>query len=414
MIIKWNFTYGREREMKKMRKRSILLLTVMMISLLAGSVTVYADTSADLAADVVDEKDSAGNAIICKTSVSGEKYAEDVYWAGNDMSMNDSKIANDLIAVGYTLSVNGTEIAGSARSAGYSISLQDVEVAHNITVAGNILNIDSNTKAKAVYAAGNMITFSGECESFNASGNTVILNGVVNGDAKIDANEVTIGPNAVVTGKLTVSAADEATIPDSVKIGEYEYHDSPNVPDEDTVEAVSKGARFVHKILNRVYWVPAMIIVALFFCLVIPGAVDGSGKMLLKKPVAMPITGLVALCAIPVALIILCITFIGLPLAGLIALLVTIATIFAVPFAGASAGRIVLPKMNIWLSSIIGSAVLTLALAVPFIGGLIKFLSILYVLGYFIQKCYEQIKTIGKKPEQEMPQAAEEVQVNKQ
>ncbi len=400
--------------MKRMRKRSILLLTVMMISLLAGSVTVYADTSVDMTTDAVNEKDSAGNAIICETSVSGEEYAEDVYWAGNDMSMNDSKINNDLIAAGYNISVSGTEIAGSVRSAGYSISLQDVDIAHNITAAGNTLNMNTNTKAKAVYAAGNMITFGGECESFIAAGNTVTLNGVVNGDAKIDANEVTIGPNAVVTGKLTVSAAGEAAIPDSAKIGEYEYHNSPNVPDEDTVEAVSAGARFLHKIFNRVYWIPAMIVVALFFCLVIPGAVDGSGKMLLKKPVAMPITGLVTLCAIPVALIILCITFIGLPLAGLITLLVTISMIFAVPFTGASAGRIVLPKMNVWLSSIIGSAVLTLVLAIPYIGGLVKLLSILYVLGYFVQKCYEQIKTIGKKPEQEVPQAVEEVQANEQ
>ncbi|MDO5573989.1 MAG: hypothetical protein Q4G60_08415 [bacterium] len=400
--------------MKKMRKKSILLLAVMMIALLAGSVSAYAATTADVETDVLDVKDSAGNAIVCEKSVVSENFGEDLYWFGNEMSLNDSKIDNDLLAAGYTLTVNNADIKGSLRTASYSLNLQNVDVAHNMTVAGNILNISGNTKAKSIYAAGNEISFSGECESLNIAGNSVILNGVVNGDATIDANEVTIGSNAVVTGKLTVSAADESTVPDAAQIGEYEYHDSPNVPDEDAVEAVSAGARFLHKIFNRVYWVPAMIVVALFFCLVIPGAVDGSGKMLLKKPVAMPITGLVTLCAIPVALIILCITFIGLPLAGLLALLVAIATIFAVPFAGASAGRIVLPKMNIWLSSIIGSAVLTLALAVPFVGGLIKFLSILYVLGYFVQKCYEQIKTIGKKPEQEAAQAVEEVQVNEQ
>lgn len=393
------------RRVKRMKKMSISLLVIMMISLLAGNVAVFADDTINLSGsesvDVtpIKEKDSAENSFLVETSTTGEDYQQDVYWFGNTNSMNDITIGNDLIGAGYMLTVNQAVIKGSIRTCTYDLSLRGVDVAHNMTVAGNRLYFDDETKAKGIYAAGNDIVFNGECDSINAGGNTIVLNGIVNGDARIDGSEITIGSDAVVTGKLIVYGAYEPEIPEGAKINSFEYHDSPNIPDEDTVETVSKGAEFVHKIFNRVYWIPAMIIVALFFCLVMPGAVSGSGKMLVTRPVAMSVSGLVALFAIPLAFIFLCVTIIGLPLAGLVALLYATMLIFAVPFAGASAGRLVFPKMNVWLSSIIGVAILTFALAIPFIEDLVKFLSMLYILGYFIQKCYEQIKTLGKKPE---------------
>lgn len=393
-----------------MRKKSILILAVMMISLLVGSVNVFAEEpeegSNGLTQSEFMETDTAGNVLAGETSVSGQSYERDMYWFGNDMNMSNTKINYDLITAGYMLNINGVDIGGSLRSASNSLNLSGVNVGNNITAAGNTINLYENTKAEGIYACGNHITFEGECDALYAAGNTIILDGVVNGDANLEGHEVIIGSDAVVTGRLQVSAEYQPDVPDSARIGEFSYRENPNIPDEDTVKVVSAGAKFVHKLLNRAYWIPAMVIVALFFCLVIPDALNGSGKLLLARPVAMPLTGLVTMCALPAALIILCITFIGLPLAGLLALIIVPMVLFAVPFVGASVGRLVLPQMNVWLSSIIGAAVLTLVLAIPYIGGLVKFLSILYVYGYVILKCYEQLKKLGKK--QEIPTAAVE------
>lgn len=383
--------------MRKMKLKSIVLMAVMMISLLAGSVTVFAEETEAVG---MTEKDTAGNALVADLSVDGESYERDLYWFGNEMSMSNVEMKGDLISAGYAIFVNGADIGGSVRTASYNADFSDVTVENNMTVTGNSLSFDETTIAKGIYAMGNDITFNGECDALNAAGNIIILNGTVNGDAIIDCSQLTIGPKAVVTGTLKVTAADETTIPESAQISNYEYIPIPDIDEEEIEdsEAVSGVAEFVGKLINRVYWIPAMIVVALFFCLLIPGALDGSGQMLLKKPVAMPLTGLISICALPIALIIICVTFIGLPLAGLITLLMLPMLIFAVPFVGSSAARIIFPKMNVWLSSIIGTAVLTLALAIPFVGGLVKFLCIIYVLGYFVQKCYEQMQTLGKKP----------------
>lgn len=382
--------------MRKMRKKSILILAVMMLSLLACNISVFA---AEPVKNELTVTDTAQNVMLADMSTSGKNYDRDIYWCGNEMSMSDVTAKGDLLAAGYTLYVDGTDIGGSVRSASYGLNLMNVHVENNITAAGNILRFDQATTAKGIYACGNEISFSGECDALYIAGNQVVLNGTVNGDANIDGCDITIGPNAVVTGKLTVAGEYEPNIPDTAQINEYQYKESPNVPSEETIQEVSAAARLLHKLLNRIYWVPAMLLVALFFCLVMPGAIDGSGKMLLAKPVAMPVTGLVSVLAIPMTLILLCITFIGLPLAGLLTLLTLPIFIFAVPFVGASAGRLVFPKMNVWLASIIGSAALTLILAIPKVGGLVKFLCIIYLLGYLIQKCYEQIKMLGKKPE---------------
>ena len=77
------------------------------------------------------------------------------------------------------------------------------------------------------------------------------------------------------------------------------------------------------------------------------------------------------------------------------------------PFAGASAARLVFPKMNKVLASVIGVAILTLLRAVPYLGGLIVFASIIYTVGYFVLHCYENIKALKKQPE-EAPAEAEE------
>ncbi len=387
--------------MRKTKKKSVLLLTVMLISLLAGSVNVFAAEE-----DVVEvtQKDTAENVIMAEVSPADKSYERDVYWFGNEVNMYDTEIKGDLIAAGYNLFVETAEVGGSIRSASYGLKLNDVSVENNITAMGNSLSFNENTTAKGIYVCGNDISYSGECDALYAAGNIVIFNGVVNGDAVIEGNRVTIGSDAVVTGKLTVNATDMPQIPDAAAIEEFEYIETPEI-DPATAEVISPITQFIDKIINRAYWIPAMIMVAMFFCLVMPGAIDGSGKMLLKKPVAMPVTGLVSILALPFALILLCITWIGLPSAGLVTLLALPMFIFAVPFVGASAGRIVLPKMNVWLSSIIGTAVLTIVIIIPVLGGWIKFLCMVYVFGYFIQKCYEQIKMLGKKPAVENPQS---------
>ena len=63
--------------------------------------------------------------------------------------------------------------------------------------------------------------------------------------------------------------------------------------------------------------------------------------------------------------------------------------------------------MRVLIGIVIGVAILTLLRAVPYLGGLIVFASIIYTVGYFVLHCYENIKALKKQPE-EAPAEAEE------
>lgn len=335
------------------------------------------------------EQDGAGNGLSDEATIAGESIARDLYWAGQSMSLSNSEIAQSLICAGYDLTVSGTNVGGSVRAAGNMLNFQNMTVENNVTAIGNILSVDAGSRAAGVYLAGSTVTFNGACDTIGAMAGTVNLNGVVNGDAFISADKVLVGPNAVVKGVLTVQSSEQPVIPGTAQIAKMEYT-APAVSGED-VEAAAQaaaGAKLLHKATSRIYWVFAVALLAALFMLLIPDTLNGAACMLKNRTLAMLLTGLVTLLALPLLLLLLCLTFIGLPVAGLIVLLAAIAMLFSVPFAGASAGRLVFSKMNVWLSAILGAAILSAARIVPYLGGLIAFASIIYTLGYFVQVCY--------------------------
>ncbi len=352
------------------------------------------------------DRDGAGNGLSDEATIAGETIARDLYWVGQSMSVSNSTIGQSLICAGYDLTVSGTSVGGSVRAGGNMLNFQNMTVENNITAAGNILSMDGGSRAAGVYMVGSVVTFNGACDTIGAMAGTVNLNGTVNGDAFISADNVVIGPAAVVNGVLTVQSSSQPVVPETAQIANMEYT-APAVSSEDVAAAAqaASGARMLHKVTSRIYWVFAVALLAALFMLLIPESLNGAAFMLKNRALVLLLTGLVTLLALPLLLLLLCLTFIGLPVAGLVALLAAIAMLFSVPFAGASAGRLVFRKMNVWLSAILGAAILSAARIVPYLGGLIAFASILYTLGYFVQVCYLRMRNRKRGGANAMPAA---------
>lgn len=381
-----------------MKNRKLLFIPalILIIALLAGSaLAARGDCSK------ADSADTAGNYFACGDSLAEKSFPRDIYWAGSQLSFSNCSAEGDGLIAGYSMNITNSDFGGSLRIAGNTISIADTTVESNITAAGNNISIGDNVSAAGVYAFGNIVSFSGEADYLMAAGSTVKVSGTINGDAVIDANKVVFDANTVIKGHLELTCSEEPSYPAGVR--DYSYTAGTQESESDA----GFGKTFGSVMLNRLYWIIAFAVVALLLCLVATSTLDKSGEMLLAHPVAMPVTGLVTLCAIPVALILLCVMYIGLPSAGLIGGLILLMCLFALPFAGASAARLVFPKMNKVLASVIGVAILTLLRAVPYLGGLIVFASIIYTVGYFVLHCYENIKALKKQPE-EAPAEAEE------
>ena len=100
-------------------------------------------------------------------------------------------------------------------------------------------------------------------------------------------------------------------------------------------------------------------------------------------------SGAVVLVSLPFAFILLCITVIGIPLAVLSALAVSVLLIAAVPFTGASLAREFIPQWNKLAASLAGAAALVILVHIPYIGIIVRAGSWIYILGYCLQRMWQ-------------------------
>lgn len=383
-----------EKFMKKMKLIAVFAAAVGM--LVAPVTTVQAATSDDTEYEV----DYTGNSFFITSNDSlKENVQKDAYVVGNQIGIDNVDIGWDALTCGYNININNSSIGGSLRSAGYSLNVSNTEIDHNITAAGYSISIDEDSKADAVYAFGDTVTIDGTCEAARICASTVNISGEIKGDAEITADQINFSDDARIGGKITIVSGKEPKLPDTLGYSDYSFE---KVVDTDTkdfaLDAAKKsiGSIIAEKIMSRLYWIPALCLIAFLFCLFLDKALKGSAGMVQTKPGIMLGSGAIGIIALPVGLIIICLTFIGLPLAGLIALIMLPIMFFAVTFAGAALGRIAFKQLHPWLASIIGTAILVAVRIIPLVGGIVGFAALIFTLGYVIQIAYEQLKEIGK------------------
>lgn len=360
--------------MKLLKKGFIKKAAAMIITAgiaLSMTVGVYAAEEGEATLD------SAGNVFTTGEDVIGGDYFAG-FGAGRKICFTNANTEDSITAAGATIEVENCSVGGSVFVAGNEVRVIDSEVKGNIVTAGNQMTINKDTTSKSVIAVGNQVEFYGEADSLHFACTTAVIDGVVNGDAEITAESVTITDNAVIKGELKVySSADPGT--GAASVGKYVFEKS-----EEQVEK-SFASKVFDKVKSAVYWAIAMSIVGFLMCLLIPTKLEDAARMVKYKTGAMLGSGAVVFFIFPIAAIMLCVTYVGLPLAGISTLIYSIILMLSVAFAGASLGRIVFDKLNPILASIVGIAILEVVKKIPFIGGLVFLAAAVYTLGFFIQ-----------------------------
>lgn len=347
--------------------------------------------------------DGAGNVFISDALMS-QTIQSDLYGAGESLGVDGCAVGGSAILAGRAIRVDDSTVAGSIRAAGYDVTLNGSKAGANATLAGYTVNMGTGFMARGVYAAASNITFGGTCDMLGAVADTVTLNGTVNGDAHIQANQVTLGDNAVVTGTLYVTAQSAPVLPANAQIGDLAFTPAPTQP---PAEAVAETVATVHPILSKVRTLtlslPGRMILAVLFFFAIGGTLRRASGMITARPVAMPVSGLIALISLPIAAILLMVTYIGIPAGVLLLCLYTLSLCFSVSFAGCIAGMRLFPKLHPLVASLIGVAGLTLLKLVPILGGILTFACMVYTLGYFIQDIYLRNKRLPAPAPETMP-----------
>lgn len=296
-------------------------------------------------------------------TVSNNGRVNDDFFAAGESVINNGQVDGDIFAAGRSVVLGGS-IGGDIRAVGYDISIKGA-VAKNITAAGySVLLDDASYTGGTAVAAGNQVIISGIVnKTLYAAGNNVVISGTVNGDAYVHAESLTIQPGARIRGNLSYASGKEANIAPGAVLGSVDRKPAPiKSPAEK-----QKGTFTFRGILFKILWfvgtfVLGVILLSLFgdFFTKTAGTIKQSWAKYLGA-------GALTFVAVPVAAIVLTITFIGIPMAiSLVFGYLLLLFISQIPVSVFLGGAILKDKDK-YLKLLVGLAIITVARLIPIV-----------------------------------------------
>lgn len=143
----------------------------------------------------------------------------DTFMAARAVNVNGAS-QGDLHIAGFDISV-GTEVFEDLYALGGAVVIRST-IAEDLTAAGFSLRTESSSLTKGnARLLGNTVTIEGPIQgALSVIGSDVILNAAIDGDARILAQTLSFGPDAVISGTLTYSTKEKITVPDRVAAAE--------------------------------------------------------------------------------------------------------------------------------------------------------------------------------------------------
>jgi cytoskeletal protein CcmA (bactofilin family) len=298
----------------------------------------------------------------------------DAMLAGGDMSFSGAT-GGDYLGAGGSQLITG-RIHGSARAAGGNIRLT-ATVARNATIAGGNIVIDSSAVVERnAYIAGGTVIVNGTVrQSLQLSGGTLVINGAVDGNVDVGGGELRVGPRAVIGGNLRYQVpAQRVRIDSAARIG-------------GTVTAIPvpnwRGAlRFF-----RSLWLLGFLVAGLVAVALAPRLATEAAGLVRGRPGLSVLVGIVWVIVVPIVVVLVAMTVIGVPLA-----LLTGATYAVFVYLGRVVlavwlGRLVLStrvsagRMGAIVSFLAGGIILVLAALLPVVGSLVQIVACVFGVG---------------------------------
>jgi len=330
----------------------------------------------------------------------GTTVDDDLYLSGNRARIAGD-VTGDVVAAARDLTVNG-EIGGSLDAAvatadlrgpiGRSLRLAAGEITLTSTVGGDLIVLGGTvTVAREAVIAGDAIV----------AGGTLIVNGEVEGDVRAAAGEVTIagpvgGDVRAEVGRLTLAdsariagdlryrvAADRVDIAPGAAIDGATVADPPRADDVAGVDLPGNLGWALARLL-------AALIAGLVIVLLLPRAAARTADGVRREPLAALLIGLLLAVLIPLGIVVLLITLVGIPIALIVAAVYAAALYLSQVVVGLAVGRTLLPKR--WDTAGRGYNLLAMTIGVillaalrliplPFVGGIVSALTALLGLG---------------------------------
>lgn len=320
--------------------------------------------------------DTAGNVLATDNDVNPSGVEGDLYWAGQALNLDDASIARDIIAAGDTLSIRDCTVGGAVRLAARTIDIAKTTVDGSVTVVGQHVVLNSDSAANCFYAMGETVALRGSTKSASLAGDTVTIDGTVEGNVEVWADKLVLGKNARITGTVNAHVSEDPERAAGAEVGALKIDRTKNEDATTTVNDIIGG--IVAAALSTCF-------VALLLELIFPRATASAAGMLHQRPTPLWVSGLLGTIAIVPAVLLLIISIAGLSLAGALLCGVIGIALVSSAFAGCAIARMVGHSQNRYAMAAVGGITAGALTAIPLVGDFISGVAFVFTLGYVIQ-----------------------------
>lgn len=345
------------------------------VSVPAGSTTpddVYAFASkVDVAGKVIGDVLAAGGQV----SISGA-VTQDVMLTGGTIDFS-GKAGDDLFVAGGTVRISGSTAENATITGGQITFGKDSKVARDLLIAGGSIALEGSIGRNA-----------------NIAGSQVRLDGPIGGSVQVDAEQLTVGPNAVIKGDLSYTTKQKPEISPLAKImGKTIERPLPARAKPRCAFGACTAWWFVRLLM--------LLLVGVIVIALAPKAAELSADAVFGRFWLSLLVGFLFLTVVPIAAVIVMCTVLGLPLGLILFAAYLISVYLSRVFVGLAIGRWLFKRFgnesaSPYLGLLVGLLILWLLIAIPFVGKLIHLLALLVGLGALATARYTMMKDLRR------------------
>ena len=361
---------------------AILLTAFLSLSLVAFAAEFFGGEEISIQENVLDDAYAAGGMINVDKDVEG-----DLYVGGGQITINGN-IKGDLVAVGGQITLNG-RVEDDVRISGGSLVVNG-NVGDDLVAACGQLNISPNS-----LIGGSLILGTGYAnvmgvvnEDIKGGGGKIVLGGTVYRDVIVEVGEnISLTKNARINGNLVYTSLTQANL-DETQVGGFIEFNKQKPEGKDAANQIQDFFTRWNLMIQLMHYL-SLLAIALVVVLLLPAGVLGINKLAKVHPwKSLGVGAVVGICSVA-ACIILLVTVIGMPLAGILFAMLMISWCVAKVYAAGLIGSLLinpkkLTKLKLFGVIALGGFVLAVIDIVPFIGWLVVFLAVLMAFGALV------------------------------
>ncbi|KTG09788.1 hypothetical protein AUR64_09140 [Haloprofundus marisrubri] len=331
----------------------VVLVGVVVLGALPGVATAVTRSGGTVVVaenETVDELEAFGGSVVVRGTVEGNVSA----LAGDVYVTETGRVGGNVAGAAGSVRIAGVvdgDVAGAAGS---------LTLAEGATVGGDVAaGAGSLTVAEGATVGGDL----------SAGTQTASINGTVQGDAEIGADEIILGPAAVIEGDLTydgsLQRADGAVVGGAVE------------RDDDLATAAPAGTNgpLVPAWVSVLYGLVTNLLLGAVLLFVFPSFSQRVVLEAARNPALSGGVGILSLIVVPLALLLLVVTLVGIPLALVGSLVFGLLVWVGGVYGRFAVGAVILAytdREGEWAALLVGVVVVAFAVQIPFLGWVVN------------------------------------------